>query len=107
MTFGILVLSALVGVLILYRLLEKRVTRILAWARQTDERISTLSDRTGLLEVKDHARDAALHRQAGWLQRMRRDVRSLGRDIGWVDDLHNTQVLKKKTNTPSNDNGDT
>lgn len=96
MTFAVLVLCALVLVLILIRYLEHRVSRVAKRQQHAEERISGL-------EIKDYGQDFRMDEHNKKLEildtrtvRTLRDVKELGRDIGWGDDKRETQVLKPK-----------
>lgn len=74
---------------ILYKLLEDKQAK-------AEERISTIETRTVKLEDLDFKREAKHSRVVSFIKRLRRDVNVIGRDVGWKDDLHVTQVSEKK-----------
>lgn len=103
MTYSLLILGALVLLLILYRYLEHRVSKVAKLQQHQEERISGL-------EIKDYGQDFRMDAQDKKLDildtrtvRTLRDVKELGRDIGWGDDKRETQVLKPKP--PPDDDG--
>lgn len=83
-----LIFVALAGLLILYKLLEGSVRRLLGWQKKAEERISSL-------EVDTFKQTARLDRHTSFMKRIRRDVNVLGHDVGWQDDLHKTQTIEK------------
>lgn len=97
MTYSLLILGALALLLILMRYLEHRVSRVAKKQQHQEERISGL-------EIKDYGQDFRMDAQDKKLEildtrtvRTLRDVKELGRDIGWGDDKRKTDVLKKPT----------
>ncbi len=101
MTIGIIALCVLVLVLILYRLLEHRVSVLLRRSRYNDDRISSL-------EVKDYGQDNRMDGHDKTLdvhddrfRRLHNEVKELGRDVGWDDDMRRTDI--HKIDTPPDD----
>lgn len=92
MTLSIIFLTLAV-LFLLYKALEDR---FIAWQKNTDERISTVEGKTTALEDLDFKREAKHSRVVSFIKRLRRDVNAIGRDVGWKDDLHVTQVSEKK-----------
>lgn len=76
----------IVLVMLFVRHLENRVNDVDSKQQKDEERISTL-------EVHDYNQDARLdaHRKA--LIQVKKDVRGLGKDIGWDDSNRSTQVM--------------
>ena len=72
------------------RYLENRVNKVDATQHHTHERISSL-------EVKDYNQDARLdaHRKA--LIHIKKDIRELGKDVGWDESRRQTQVIDGNT----------
>ena len=68
------------------RHLETRVNRVDTKQQKDEERISTL-------EVKDYNQDMRLDAHRKVLIQVKKDVRGLGRDIGWDDSNRATQVM--------------
>lgn len=86
----VIVLAAVGSCILLVMLfvyhLETRVDKVDTTQQQSEERISTL-------EVHDYNHEARLdaHRKA--LIQVKKDVRGLGKDIGWDDSNRATQVM--------------
>lgn len=88
-TAAIIAIGAAVCIILIMlflRHLEGRVNKVDDTQHQAVERISSL-------EVKDYAQDARLdaHRKA--LIQVKKDVRELGKDVGWDDSGRSTQVM--------------
>lgn len=66
------------------------------WLRHTEDRVSSL-------EVKDYAQDVRLDNHQKSLSKLKTDVKELGADVGWDDDLRKTQVIRDNT-PPDDDN---
>lgn len=68
--------------------------------KKTDERISTVETRVIKVEDLDFKREAKHSRVVSFIKRLRRDVNAIGRDVGWRDDLHSTQVKPEDPKKP-------
>lgn len=88
MTLAI-VLACLGAFILLCRWLANYVDRVAKKQGHHEERISSL-------EVKDYAQDARLdmHRKA--LIQAKKDIKALGKDVGWDDSNRSTQVMETK-----------
>lgn len=64
------------------------VDKVVLWQRKQHDRISKI-------EEHDHAQDSRLDRQQAQLQMVKRDLKGLGRDVGWSDDAAKTQIIEK------------
>lgn len=78
--------ACFVLVMLFVRYLESRVNEVDTKVQKDEERISTL-------EVNDYNQGIRLdaHRKA--LIQVKKDVRTLGRDVGWDDSNRSTQVM--------------
>lgn len=92
MTLSLIFLT-LAGLFLLFKKLEGKIRSVTGWQKHTEERISTL-------ESNDFQREGQLSRHTTFIKKMRRDLNTLGRDVGWSDDLHKTQTLEKKPDKP-------
>ena len=77
-------------VMLFVRHLETRVNKVDTKLHKDEERIS-------VLEVKDYNQDARLDAHRKVLIQVKKDVRSLGKDIGWDDSNRSTQVMDAKS----------
>lgn len=96
MTFGLVVVCALGCMFILYRYHERRLDGLVRWTRHLHDRISGL-------EVKTYAQDVRLEDQRMIIKRLLREVRELGHDVGWFDDMHRTEVIRPPPLPPTDD----
>lgn len=86
MTFAVVVGGCLVAFVALCWLMWDDVAKVIKWLRKHEERISTL-------EVKDYNQDARLDYHLKHLIKAKRDIKQLGKDVGWDDSKHGTQVM--------------
>ena len=86
MTFVIVVGGCLVEFVVLCWLMWDDMGRVIKWLRKHEERISEL-------EVKDYNKTARLDYQLKHLIRAKKDIKQLGKDVGWDDSKHGTQVM--------------
>lgn len=75
-----------------FRHLEARVDKADVTQKHDSDRISSL-------EVKDYAQDARLDYHRKHLIQVKKDVKQLGKDVGWDDSGHSTQVMDTKVMT--------
>lgn len=86
MTFGLTIIGALVLILVLVWLSERKLNWMMRFQRQTHERISAL-------EVNEVTQDIKIH-EHGKL------IKDLGKDVGWSDDERLTEVIKVDIKPP-------
>lgn len=89
MIFIAVVLGCLGAFILLCRWLANYVDGVVTKQTHQEERISSL-------EVKDYAQDARLdaHRKA--IIQAKKDIKALGKDVGWDDSNRATQVMDTK-----------
>lgn len=78
--------ACIVLVMLFVSHLETRVNKVDTKLQKDEERISTL-------EVHDYNQDARLDAHRKVLIQVKKDVRGLGKDIGWDDSNRTTQVM--------------
>jgi len=79
--------------------LDDRSRGQVGWNKHADDRISSL-------EVKDYAQDIRLDNHQKSLKTLKDDVKDLGADVGWDDEMRKTQVLRDST-PPDDDSNPT
>lgn len=79
------------------------IDKVVAWQKKQHERISVLDERISTLEDHEVSQDSRLDRQHAQLKMVKKDVRELGKDVGWGDDLTKTQLNKTVVKPPPDD----
>lgn len=89
-------LGCLAGIIFLCAWLTGYVDKVVSWQRKQHDRISTL-------EVNDYRQDTKLDKHTAQLHMLKRDVKTLGKDVGWGDDLSKTQLAKTQVMPPKDE----
>lgn len=76
------------------------VDRVVRWQKSQHDRISKLEVHERDQDNMLMSHDSRLDRQHGQLQMIRKDVRELGKDVGWGDDMTKTQLAKTQVMFP-------
>lgn len=87
MTFAAVVAACLGAFLILCWQLWGSIEKVINSLRRHDNRISSL-------EVKDYAQDARLDVHRKHIIQAKKDIKALGKDVGWDDSNRSTQVME-------------
>lgn len=90
------VLTCLALFIFLCLYLTGYVDRVVRWQRNQHERIS-------VLEQHEMSQDSRLDRQHAVLKMVKKDIRELGKDVGWADDRAKTQVNKTLVMPPKDE----
>jgi len=79
------------------------VDRVVRWQRSQHDRISKLEVHERDQDNMLMSHDSRLDRQHGQLRMIRKDVQTLGKDVGWADDNTKTQALPTPKDEPPDD----
>jgi len=85
----------LVVLLVLFaKHIEELVMPLFRRQRKHHERISALEVHEVTQDIKIHDQSGAIHDQGVIIVEIRNEVRDLGNDLGWTDDMRNTEVIE-------------
>lgn len=90
------VLAALALFILLCLYLTGYVDRVVRWQKHQHERIS-------VLEEHEVSQDSRLDRQHAVLKMVKKDLQTLGRDVGWGDDNTKTQLNRTLVMPPKDE----
>jgi len=90
MTFLLVVGGCLLAFMLLCWQLWDEISKVIKWLRNHHDRISSL-------EVKDYQQDARLDMHRKVLIQAKKDIKALGKDVGWDDNNRATQVMETQS----------
>ncbi len=98
--FIAVVVGCLLAFLLLCWLMWDEISRVVRWQRKQHDRISKLEVHESEQDNLLMAHDSRLDRQHAQLKMVKSDVKELGKDVGWSDDLTKTQLNKTQVMFP-------
>ena len=101
--FLAVVLTCLACFILLCWMMWDEISKVVRWQHKQHDRISKLEAHDGEQDKMLISHDSRLDRQHSQLKMVKKDIRELGKDVGWGDEKARTQLLKAATKPPDDE----